>query len=186
MGVPRVGPGPCVGRATMSFRTQQVASTLKRAITKVMARQLADPRIEGLVSITNVEVSPDLKQAFVSVSVLPEKHQKTTLAGLNHATRHIHSLVKKELALKTVPHLEFRLDRGIKKEAAVMDAIRRGMSREQRSDAEGGAVGSSEGGGGGEGAKDTTTPDAQGPAPPGSSDEGSQDRPGPAQKGPQL
>lgn len=113
----------------MSHRIAQVESTLKRVIAEVLQRRISDPRIEGLISITRVQVSPDLHDAYVYVSVLPEAKQKKTLAGLRHASRHIHSVVKKGVALRTVPHFDFRLDESIKKQAEVYDAIRRAAER---------------------------------------------------------
>jgi len=121
-----------------SFRKQQIESTLKRAIAKVL-QQLADPRVEGMVTVTAVDVAPDLTQALVHVSILPEKFQKKTIAGLRHAAGHVYSLVCKEVALKTVPKLDFRLDESLKKEAAVFAAIRRGVSKEKPLPAEGDA-----------------------------------------------
>lgn len=114
----------------MSFRKQQVESLLKRTVSQVLARQISDPRIVGMVSITHVDVSPDLHEALVYVSILPEKYQKRTIAGLRHATGHIYTLVRKAVALKTVPRLDFRLDESIKKEAAIFDAIQRGLAQE--------------------------------------------------------
>ena len=114
----------------MSFRKQQVESVLRRAISELLVRKISDPRIVGMVSITQVDVSPDLSQATVHVSVLPQKHEKTTAAGLNHASAYIHSLVKKAVSLRTVPHLYFKLDHEIKKQSAVMAAISRGVARE--------------------------------------------------------
>ncbi len=116
----------------MSHRIAQVESTLKRAISQILASKIADPRIVGLISITKVTVSPDMHDAFVYVSVLPEKHQKRTLYGLQHATGHIFSLLKKAVALKTVPVLEFRLDDSIKRQAQVDQAIRRAGERGPR------------------------------------------------------
>lgn len=108
----------------------QVESTLKRAIAVVLAHRLSDPRISGMISVTRISVSPDMHDAYVYVSVLPAEHERTTLYGLKHATKFIHSLVCKEVSLKTVPHLEFRLDSSLKREIGVLDAIRRGVERD--------------------------------------------------------
>ncbi len=113
----------------MSNRLRQVESELQKALSQVFVRKLSDPRIEGLVSITKVQVSPDMHDAYVFISVLPEKHQKKTLYGLRHAAAYIHRLVRDEVAFKTVPHLDFRLDPTLKKEAEVFEAIRRANAR---------------------------------------------------------
>ena len=116
----------------MSHRQEQAESTLMRAISQVLQRQVSDPRITGLVSITRIQVSPDLKDAYVYVSVLPEQHQNKTLHGLRHAAGHIHSLVRKLVAMRSVPKLDFRLDESIKKQAAVEQAIREGLERTEQ------------------------------------------------------
>lgn len=113
----------------MSHRLKQVESMLQRAISQVLHRHLADPRIEGLVSVTQVKVSADIRHAQVCVSVIPATAQKKVLAGLRHASGHIHTLIRKLVALRTVPQLEFRLDESIKKQAAVFDAIQNGVQR---------------------------------------------------------
>jgi ribosome-binding factor A len=116
----------------MSHRRQQLESTLKRAIAKVLSTGLADPRISGLISVTSVEVSPDLRNATVKVSILPETKQRTTFHGLRHAARHIQSLVGKELRTRTLPHLDFQLDESLKKQAQVLGAIREAMEQTPR------------------------------------------------------
>lgn len=108
----------------MSYRKQQVESTLLRSISGVLARQLSDPRIVGLISVTRVDVSADLRHATVYVSVLPENASSRAIHGLRHAAGYIHSLVCKAVAMKTVPHLDFRLDASLKKQAGVLRALR--------------------------------------------------------------
>ncbi len=113
----------------MSNRLKQIESELKKALSQVFLRKLSDPRIEGMISITRVQVSPDLHDAFVYISVLPDKHQKKTLYGLRHAATYIHRLVSDEVAIKTVPHLDFRLDDSLKKQAVVFEALARAREK---------------------------------------------------------
>jgi ribosome-binding factor A len=113
----------------MSHRLAQIESTLLRALAGEI-RRLADPRIAGLVSVTSVRISPDLYDATATVSVLPAKYEKRTLAGLRHATGRMREAVGRHLAMKRVPRLHFQLDASLKKQADVMAAIRRGLARE--------------------------------------------------------
>jgi len=69
-----------------SVRAGKLASTIRKSIQESLSRGLGDPRIRGLVSITAVDVSPDLSQASVLVSVVPERHEQTVLHGLRAAT----------------------------------------------------------------------------------------------------
>lgn len=116
----------------MTHRIEQIESTLRKALAQVLQRKLSDPRIRGLVSITEVDVSPDMKTAKVAVSVLPEAYAKRTLAGLRAADRHIQGEVKKLVALRLVPHLRFELDDSLKKAEEVYDAIDQAQQREQQ------------------------------------------------------
>ncbi|MEM6256798.1 MAG: 30S ribosome-binding factor RbfA [Planctomycetota bacterium] len=114
----------------MTHRIEQVESTLRKALAQVLQRSISDPRIRGMVSITGVDVSPDMKQAKVCVSVLPEDYAKRTVAGLKAASRHIQSEVKKLVALRIVPHLRFELDDSLKQAEEIYQAIDEAKARE--------------------------------------------------------
>ena len=113
----------------MTHRIEQVESILHRAVSQVLQRQIADPRIQGMISITRIKVSADMRNATVYVSVLPESKQNLTLKGLRHANRHIHALASKLVALRIMPRLEFRLDESLKKQASLHQAIQEGIQR---------------------------------------------------------
>lgn len=119
----------------MSQRQKQIEELLKRTVATVLQRGLADPRIKGLVSVTRVECSVDLKTAKVFVSVMPEEHEAITMHGLTDATRHVQQQVKKAVALRLVPHIRFVVDQDLKKQAAVFAAIDEGMKRTAASSA---------------------------------------------------
>lgn len=108
----------------MSVRTEQVASTLRRAVQAVIARGLHDPRVRGMITITNVQVAPDLSEAYIDVSVLPEKHETLTLHGLQHASRMIRGEVAKAVSLRKLPRLLFRVDESIKQQARIAASLR--------------------------------------------------------------
>ncbi len=113
----------------MNHRVAQIESTLRRAMADVLQTQLSDPRIQGLVSVTCIKVAEDLKSALVKVSVLPESCQSKTLYGLRHAAGHIHRSICRRVSLAHVPRFDFRLDRSIKQQAGVEQAIKQAMER---------------------------------------------------------
>lgn len=115
----------------MSHRIKQIESLLKRTISEVLTRNLSDPRVAGMVSVTKVELTSDLRNANVYVSVIPPQYQHRTMSGLQHAAGHIFSLVQKKVALRTVPQLKFQLDESLKKQGLLWEAIKRGMDRER-------------------------------------------------------
>lgn len=107
----------------MSHRVEKIESTLARAVTQVLARGLADPRAGGLISVTKVDVSPDLKQAVIFVSIFPEEKQKLTMHALNHASGHIRRETGELMHLKRLPDFTFRLDTTLKEQAALLNAL---------------------------------------------------------------
>ena len=109
----------------MSRRREQRESVLLRAVQEVLSRGLADPRIRGLLTVTGVRLTEDGKQAFISVSVLPEERADLTMHGLRAATTHIRRDMMKKVRLREMPSIEFRLDGRIKQQAGVLGAINR-------------------------------------------------------------
>jgi len=111
-------------------RRTQVASALQRAIGQVLARGLADPRVSGLISVTRVVVGQDLRDARVYISVLPTRHEKRVVHGLQHAAGYVQSELQGIISMKHVPRLLFMLDVSLKKEAEVYASIDASMLRE--------------------------------------------------------
>jgi ribosome-binding factor A len=130
----------------MSRRTDQLASTIHRAVQGVLARGLNDPRVRGLISVTRVEVLQDMSEARVFVSILPEEATELSMHGLHHAAPHVQHAVAQQVPVRRLPQLVFRLDESLKKQARVDAAIAEGLRRDaQRGDASG-PVGAETGG----------------------------------------
>lgn len=126
----------------MSRRAEQIAALLRTALQEVFARGFQDPRIRGLITITSVTLSEDLRSATVMISVLPEERQELTMHGLSAAARHIRHQVSDKIDLRYTPDLYFRLDTSLKKQAGVFEALAKvAQEREQRA-----ATGDSSGG----------------------------------------
>jgi len=96
-----------------SHRPERVSELVRQAVGAFLTGDVRDPRI-GFVTVTGVEVSPDLSHANVRVSVMGSDEEKSTsLEGLASAARFIRVQLSKELSLRTSPELHFHLDRGI-------------------------------------------------------------------------
>lgn len=98
----------------MSARRQrQVASILRRELSDIIQREMKDPRL-GFVSITRVEMSPDVGYARVFVSIYgSEDDRKAGLEALNGASGFIRHQLAPKIALRTIPRLSFVLDHSL-------------------------------------------------------------------------
>lgn len=106
----------------MSPRQARVAEGIKRLLSILLVEGLQDPRISPL-SVTDVEVSADLKIAHVFVSIFDKENIDTTLAGLKSATPHIRRQIAGELNLKFTPNLEFFYDESLERGARIESLI---------------------------------------------------------------
>jgi ribosome-binding factor A len=97
----------------MNRRQVQVGEEIQQIISYLIQRELKDPRI-GFVTVTQVEVTQDLKYARVFVSVMgSDEERKDTMAALLSARGFIRHEVATRMTTRTVPELQFKLDRGL-------------------------------------------------------------------------
>ena len=115
----------------MSRRTEQIASTLLETLREVFSRGFQDPRIRGLITVTEIDLAPDLATASVLISVLPEDHEELTLHGLRAAASHIRHEVGERLDMRRVPTFTFKLDRTLKKQVGVIQALARAAAERE-------------------------------------------------------
>lgn len=115
----------------MKKRHLQIASNIQRELQQRLARGLADPRIKGLVTVTRVELSEDLKHAKAFISVMPDKHAKVTMHGLTSATSRLRRDVMDRIHLKEMPTLRFVYDEGLKAQMEVMALLERDRAERQ-------------------------------------------------------
>lgn len=116
----------------MSHRIQQVESVVKRAIAEAIDHQLHDPRVDGLISVTRVEVTADLRDATVFVTVMPRELESKNIRGLNHASGHIGTLISHRFSSRGVPRLRFKIDRIAVKQNEVLTAISEALSEDEQ------------------------------------------------------
>ena len=100
-----------------SRRQQKVARVIRESVSKTILLGLSDPRVKGLISVTEVDVSPDMKNATVYLSILtPENRgQDTIFDALCHANAHFQHQLSSELTGKCCPQLRFKQDQKVKK-----------------------------------------------------------------------
>lgn len=93
-------------------RQAKVARALKEVVSDAIAHHLNDPRIEGFVSVTRVEVSSDLRGADVYLSIFggAKSGGKQMFSAIKHARSRIQSVLAGELECKFCPTLRFHMD----------------------------------------------------------------------------
>jgi ribosome-binding factor A len=106
----------------MKHRLQRVCEVLKRELGLIILRELTFPT--PLVTLSAVDVTPDLKQAFVYVSALGNDTQRQEVLTLLEQNRGmLQALVSKRVVLKHTPHLNFKLDDSIERGSRVLNIL---------------------------------------------------------------
>ena len=122
-------------------RTERVNDLLREELDTLLRREAKDPRLQTIWSITDVEVTRDLRHAKVFVSVLgSEEEAESTLAGMNTARSYLRRELSHRLnSMHHIPEITFRRDTSIERGArmtAVLDELAR--ERGEREAADGG------------------------------------------------
>jgi len=108
----------------MSRRTERLASTIQQELAQIIMRELNDPRLTGMPSITRVKVSPDLSIADVYMTIMGSEGQQTAaLNALRHSAGLMRTKLTKHLTLRVAPYLKFHIDENLKKELTVLQLI---------------------------------------------------------------
>jgi ribosome-binding factor A len=104
-------------------RADRVAEAIRSEVATFLTEGAKDPRLVGLVTVTGVDVTRDLRRAVVYVSILgSEDDRRGTLEGLVSLAAHLRGRVGRNLRLRLAPELEFRLDDSVQR-AARIDAL---------------------------------------------------------------
>lgn len=118
-------------------RQEKVAQVVKQAVSHAIVHDLNDPRIEGLVSVTRVEMTPDLRNADVYLSVLGRSPsaENTTFVAIEGARRRIQGVVARAVKSKFCPVIQLHKDEKFKKTLETMNLIDKAASEYQQDDA---------------------------------------------------
>lgn len=94
------------------IRKKKIESLIRDKISEmILKEEIKDPRIHGLITVTEVEIARDLKDAkvFLSVMAEPDDRQRA-IETFQHAAGHVQRLLGRRITLKSTPRLHFRLD----------------------------------------------------------------------------
>ena len=109
-------------------RSRRIAEQIQRELAELVRLELKDPRVTGLLTITDVEVSADQSHAKVFFTLLgDETRVKETTTGLTRAAGFLRTQLAQRMKLRTVPTLEFKYDasveRGMKLSRLIDEAV---------------------------------------------------------------
>jgi ribosome-binding factor A len=107
-----------------SRRTLKAAEAIREVVSMAILREIKDPRVRD-VTVTAVEVSPDMRNARVHVSVMGnETKQNLTLRGLRSAAGFLQAKVAERIETRYTPRLVFELDQGVKRSIEIARTLR--------------------------------------------------------------
>jgi ribosome-binding factor A len=108
----------------VSHRVERVGNLIRDEISILLRREVKDPRLDSLVSINEVSVSPDMRHAKVYVSSLgPDEVRKETLSGLAAASGFLRNQLARNLRLRRIPELSFEWDESMEHGARILQLI---------------------------------------------------------------
>ena len=108
----------------MSKRTEQVNELLRSAINNIIIKDFEPPQ-GTLVSISEVTISADLKNATAYISVIPQNKVGSGLQALQKFGGHIQKEIGKHLTMKMVPRIDWKLDERDLKYSAIDEALKK-------------------------------------------------------------
>lgn len=105
-------------------RALRVSQSIKRELAEMIRKDIKDERIKGIVSITDVECTADLRSAKVFISVFGDKEeQEGTMAALNKELSFIRGELCRRLGLRFAPELAIKLDNSLERGARVSELL---------------------------------------------------------------
>ena len=119
-------------------RQEKVARVVKEAVSDAIANHLNDPRIEAFVSVTRVDMAPDLRNADVYLSIFGKNDaaQNRTFTAISHAKKRIQSMVAGRMQSKFCPVLHLYMDEKFKKTLEIMKLIEQTVNKQEKKDSD--------------------------------------------------
>lgn len=116
----------------MTTRLERVKQLLKAEISDILMRELKDPRL-GFVTVTDAEVSKDLRHAKIYVSIYgDEKQKEESLAVLEGAASYIRGEFGRRAFLKIIPEITFKLDTSVEHGARIFELLQQAKPDDER------------------------------------------------------
>ena len=91
-------------------RIGRIDEEYRKELSQIISYELKNPNVTGMISVTKVKVTPDLKFAKIYVSILNSKNIKETMEGLKKSSGFVRSELAKRINLRNTPELIFEID----------------------------------------------------------------------------
>lgn len=123
--------------ASTNRRPDRVAEAIRVEVATFLSQEAKDPRIVGLVTVTAVDVSRDLRTATVFVSIYgTDTERAATMAGLASVAGHLRARIGRALRLRAAPEIVFKPDESVARAARIETLLSQIKGAPDRNDAE--------------------------------------------------
>lgn len=104
-------------------RTDRIEEEIKKIVSVIIDRELKDPRLDGLISVTKVNVSKDLKYCKIFVSMLGTKDTAAAMQALESGAGYVRREVGSKVRMHSTPEIKFELDDSMEYGAHIQNII---------------------------------------------------------------
>ncbi|HBI91353.1 MAG: 30S ribosome-binding factor RbfA [Terrisporobacter othiniensis] len=111
-------------------RTRRIGEEIRKIVSTMLINGIKDPRINSMVSVTDVEVTSDLSYAYIYVSILGGD-EESTLQGLRAAESYIRREIGRSIKIRHIPQIIFKVDDSLVK-GMYMDSLIKKVSQKEQ------------------------------------------------------
>lgn len=105
-------------------RHERLEEDTKRALTSIISEELKNPDVTGLISVTDVKVTPDQRYAKIFVSIYNVKNKEKVLEGLQKSSKFIRGCLSRYVKMRNTPELTFVIDDSLEYGAHMNEVFR--------------------------------------------------------------
>ena len=122
-------------------RLGRIDEEYKKELSQIIGYELKNPNVTGMISVTKVKVTTDLKYAKVYVSIMGSKNLKDTMKGLKNASGYIRTELAKRINLRNTPEIIFEIDDSIEYGAKIDNILKEIMPKKEENGSEDNDIG---------------------------------------------
>lgn len=115
---------------------QRLEQDVKVALSEIIAYEVKEPSVSGLISVTDVKITPDQKYAKIYISVFGKGQKQKVIEALKKATGFIRSELGKKVRMRNIPELQFTLDDSMEYGAYMDQVIDQVMKQDHQNESE--------------------------------------------------